>query len=185
MRRVFVIVVTVGALGAAAFVAYLGSRGDESTAAPKPGIPVGAAAPSFSLVGLRENVTLDAFHGRGLVVAFITPACGSCAADVQRLGTLAPKLIGPAGARTYYVVVDRGQPGAGRVAKFAAAAGVPVGLLFASDPTGATWRAFRVRSPGTIFVIGPDGRIAWRGIDPPLSALHTQVGKVGALVTLP
>jgi Redoxin len=177
--------VVVGALGASAFVAFLGIRDGQSAGAPKPGIPVGAAAPPFSLIGRREPVTLDDFHGRGLVLAFVTRGCASCAAGMQRLGTLAPKLIGPAGARTYYVVVDRGQPNAGRVVTGAAAAGVPVGLLFASDPTGATWRAFRVRSPGTIFVIGPNGRVAWRGVDPPLSVLRTQTGKVGALVTLP
>ena len=186
MRRVALLVVVIATVGAVAAAAYFGSRSGNNTAASAtPGIPVGTAAPSFSLAGLREKVTSQSFRGRALVVAFITPTCRTCAADVRRLGSLAPNLIGPAGARTYYVVVDRGRPSANRIARFATSAGVPVGLMFASDPTGETWHAFGVASPGTIFVIGPNGRVTWRGIDPALSLLNSQVDRVGSLVILP
>jgi hypothetical protein len=48
------------------------------------------------------------------------------------------------------------------------------------------WRAYRVSTPGTVFVLGPDGHVVWRGIDPSLATLRMRVHAAGThLDTVP
>ncbi len=165
--------VAVGGVIGVAF-SVVGRDGGSGHQPRSPGIPIGAVAPPFTLAGQREVVTATTFSGHSVVLAFITPTCRPCAADLRRVGAIAPKLIGPAGLGTSYVVVDRGRP-PGSIVEFARSVGVRVGPYLTSDRTGAVWRAYRVSTPGTVFVIGPTGHVVWRGIDPSLATLRARV----------
>jgi peroxiredoxin len=146
-----------------------------------PGIPIGAVAPPFTLAGQREVVTSTTFSGHNFVLAFMTPTCRTCAADLRRVGAIAPKLIGPAGLGTSYVVVDRGRP-PGSIVEFARSVGLRAGPYLTSDRAGGVWRAYGVMTPGTVFVIGPNGHVVWRGIDPSLATLRAHVHAAGTRV---
>lgn len=180
--------VVIGAGVAAAAMAtlfVLSTRGGEGRQPAPPGLPVGTAAPPYVLTAARETVTPKQFAGRSVVLAFVTSDCRTCAADLRLVGSLAPHVLGSAGERTSYVVIDRGRRGPGRIQQYARSVGVSIGPLFTSDPTGAAWHAYRVAAPGTFFVIGADGNVAWRGVDPAASILHAQIRRAAALVHLP
>ena len=180
--------VIIGAGVAAAALAtlfVLSMRGGEGHRPVRSGPPVGTAAPPYVLTAARETVTPRQFAGRSVVLAFVTSDCRTCAADMRLVGSLAPHVLGSAGARTYYLVIDRGRRGPARIERFARSVGVPIGPLFTSDPTGAVWQAYGVAAPGTFFVIGADGNVAWRGVDPAVSILHAQIRRAAALVHLP
>lgn len=139
---------------------------------------VGQAAPPFNVVGTHETISSQDLegHGRILVLAFLSPRCPHCAQDVHAVAGVAPKVIGPAGAHVAVVVIDdRGHPGASAMSAFAKANGSGIGPLFASDPGGVAWRAFRVTRTGSVFIIGTDGRLEWQRLDPTLAALRDAV----------
>jgi len=93
------------------------------------------------------------------------------------LGALAPKVLGPSGARTVYIVSDdRGRPGPGAMEAFARAQGVVAGVEIGSDTTGAAWRSLGIRSVGTVVVIDRKGVLAWRAVDPSRDALRAAAG---------
>jgi Redoxin len=183
-RSLITLAVLVALGGTIGLVTYAVTRGESTPQPHPPGIPVGAVAPPFSLAARQEIVTPKSFTGRSVVLAFITPTCHACAADLRRVGALAPKLIGAAGSKTSYLVVDRGRP-PGEIVEFAKSVGIQIGPYLTSDRTGAVWRAYRVGTPGTVFVISANGRVAWRGIDPSLSTLRAHVHDAASLVTLP
>jgi hypothetical protein len=143
------------------------------------GLPVGGVAPPFTLHGMRADVRSRDYRGRSIVLAFLSPECRPCGADVRRLGAIAPKLIGPAGADTLYVVADvQGRAGASAMEQFVQANGARIGLLVGSDSTGGAWRRYRVEAPGTVFVIGADGRVAWRAKDPTAASVRAALSKL-------
>ena len=184
MRRVLIIGLGFVAVTLATIL-VLSSREGQGQRPASPGLPVGAVAPPYALTAARETVTPRQFAGRSVVLAFVTPDCHRCATDMRLVGSLAPEMLSWAGARTYYVVIDRDKRGPGRIEQYARSVGVSIGPLFTSDRTGAVWHAYRVSTPGTFFVVGADGRIAWRGIDPAASALNAEIQRAAALVTLP
>jgi hypothetical protein len=160
-------------------VVYWNGRGSGSRQASPPALDVGAAAPPFVLQGSHGAISSTDYAGRSIMLAFLAPSCHRCAAEVRALGSVAPKLIGPAGARTIYVVTDRtGTPGVARMQRFVESSGVPVGLIVATDTSGRAWRQYGVRALGTVFLIAPGGHVAWRAVDPTAQALRSALRRV-------
>ena len=78
-----------------------------------------------------------------------------------------------------YVVSDmQGRAGAFAMARFVQANGARIGLLVGSDSNGGAWRRYRVEAPGTVFVIGPDGRVAWRAKDPSAASVRAALSNL-------
>jgi len=186
VRRSFTTLAALVAVGGVIGVAFgvAGPDGGSGHQRRSPGIPIGAVAPQFALAGQREVVTPTTFSGHSVVLAFITPTCRTCAADLRRVGAIAPKPIRPAGLGVSSVVVDRGRP-PGSIVEFARSVGVRAGPYLTSDRAGGVWRAYGVSRPGTVVVIGPNGHVVWRGIDPSLATLRGRVHTAPSRVTLP
>lgn len=75
-------------------------------APPQPGLPVGSAAPGFSLTGLYgETLTLDALRasGRPVALIFSDPGCGPCNALMPEIAAWQRRTDAPS-----VVVVSRG-----------------------------------------------------------------------------
>lgn len=183
MKRMVSALVSVTAVaGVITLAVFFLEDGGTTHPVRSPGIRVGSVAPRFSVTGQREVVTQRLFAGRNILMAFVTPNCPDCASVLRNLATLAPKLVGPGGLRTYYVVIDRGTPSTDRISRFADTVGAGVGPYLTTDPSGADWRAYRVTAASTVVIVGANGRVVWRATDPPLAELRVHIHQVASLV---
>ena len=115
----------------------------------------GEPAPSLALRDLNGNeVRLEAFRGRTVVVNFWATWCAPCVAEMPSLARLRSAL---AGAGVEVLAVNL-QENAARIRPFAEKLGLDFPIV--RDHDGAVSRAWSARVFPTTFVIGPDQRIA-------------------------
>lgn len=122
----------------------------------------GEAATDFMLQTVDGGVfSLADQRGKVVVVEFLAPGCPECAVDVAGLGRTAVEKKGdvavliadvsglddPRQLRDYY----RGQLGA------------PEALVIAPDRQFTVAQSFGIVSLGETVVIGPEGRVSWKG----------------------
>jgi cytochrome c biogenesis protein CcmG/thiol:disulfide interchange protein DsbE len=85
--------------------------------------------------------------------------CTSCREEMGDLEAL-QREFGPRGLRVIAVSVD--QTGTDRVRRFAE--GEKLGFIVAHDPGQAIQQLYQVVGVPETFLIGPDGRLLWRGL---------------------
>jgi peroxiredoxin Q/BCP len=136
---------------------------------PEPGPKVGEMAPDFTLGGatkdgvLKAPVSLSRFRGQTVVVAFFPKARTSgCTAQMTHYRDKWADLFnGGKGVQVLAVSMDADTT----QANWAKEAGFP--MTFASDPKGeaglkyGSWSEGRSVEARLLFVVGPDGRIAF------------------------
>jgi len=133
-------------------------------------LPVGSAAPSFTLkTPTGTEVSLADFSGKTLLLEFFATWCPHCQAETPHLIQLASTL-----SRSHFAFLSINADGedAASVYAFDRYFKVPYPSLL--DPSsrpgsfsqaggaGAVSVAYRVEDFPTFYIIGPDGRIAWR-----------------------
>lgn len=161
-----------GILTFTGLAAALHLGGFPKSSSPPTGLAVGDHIPSFVVPGQRETLGASTLQGHTLVIAFARPDRGS-ETTLRRVAALAPPLIGPNGAHLLFLAISG--PGGGQargLERFGERLGITAGLLYAGDPGGAVAREFGVRSQGTVFVVRPNGRVAWTGVNPTATALR-------------
>jgi peroxiredoxin len=140
-------------------------------------------APALALRDLDGNeVRLDGFKGRTIVVNFWATWCAPCVAEMPSLRRLRSALA-PSGVE---VIAVNLQENAARIRPFAEKLGLDFPIV--RDHDGSVTRAWAVRVFPTTFVVGPDQRIALVAIgdvewDAPdvLSQVRAVARKPGAL----
>lgn len=163
--------------------------------APEPGPKVGDAAPDFSLPGAtmagvtNGPVSLSAYRGQTVVIAFFPKARTSgCTAQMtgyrDRWDTM---FNGGKGIRVIAISMDADTT----QADWAREAKLP--MTFASDEKGeagkryGAWSEGRTAESRLLYVVGPDGRIAWTAkpfkpfVDDSYTELGTELKKVAGL----
>jgi peroxiredoxin len=112
-------------------------------------------APPLSLRDLDGNeVRLEAFRGRTVVVNFWATWCAPCVAEMPSLARLRAALA-PAGVEVLAVNL---QENAARIRPFAERLGLQFPIV--RDHDGSVTRAWGARVFPTTYVVGPDQRIA-------------------------
>ncbi|TBR21955.1 TlpA family protein disulfide reductase, partial [bacterium] len=127
-----------------------------------PGLTVGAVAPDFRLADLSgRTAALADYKGKVVLVDFWATWCSSCEAELPVLRKLHATY--PAGDFALLAVaVDDSGPDV--VARYAAEKALPYRVLFADE---ATPKAYRIYGLPTKFLIGRDGTIVRKYLDPP------------------
>jgi peroxiredoxin len=137
--------------------ARLGSTGEVRAPAPVPsaaGLPVGSAAPAFSLAGLHgETLTLEALRaaGKPVLLFFTDPGCGPCTALLPEVGRWHRE---HASALTL-AVISRGDPKVNRAK--VGEHGLSQVLLQQKTEVSDAYKAYG--TPSAV-LIGADGKIA-------------------------
>lgn len=138
-------------------------------AQPEPGPKVGDAAPDFTLGGatkdgvLKSPLTLSKYRGQTVVVAFFPKARTSgCTAQMTHYRDKWAELFnGGKGVQVIAVSMDADTT----QANWAKEANFP--MTFASDPKGeaglkyGAWSEGRPAESRLLFVVGPDGKVAF------------------------
>lgn len=176
------------ALLAAAATPALAQNPAPAAAAPLPApLEVGAVAPDFAIPGatrygvLREPVKLSDFKGKTVVLAFFPRArTQGCTIQMKAYRDQYAELLN-GGRDIVLIAISADAPET--TAAWAAEEEFP--FLFASDPGlevanrfGAIGRAGASNTNRNLFVVGPDGRVAYRAtpfreIDP---TAYTELG---------
>ncbi|MDE2292322.1 MAG: TlpA family protein disulfide reductase [Elusimicrobia bacterium] len=126
------------------------------------GPAVGTAAPDFHLTDLSgRTVSLADYKGKVVLLDFWATWCPSCEAEIPELKEVDASFKGKDFA-VLAASVDEGGPEV--VAKYAAEKTLPYRVLFADDSAA---RAYRVYTLPATFLIGRDGLIARKYVDPP------------------
>jgi len=102
-----------------------------------------------------QELTLDAYRGRTVIVNFWATWCAPCVAEMPSLQRLRDRLA-PHGVE---VIAVNMQENAARIAPFVERLGITFPVL--RDHDGAVRAAWNVSVFPTSFVVGPDQRIAW------------------------
>lgn len=137
-------------------IAYLATRPAGA------GLDVGSPAPEFRLTDLSgRSVSLADYKGKVVLLDFWATWCSSCEAEVPELKAVDARFKGKDFA-LLAASVDEGGPDV--VARYAVQKALPYRVLFADD---ASSRAYRVFTLPATFLIGRDGAIARKYIDPP------------------
>ncbi|TPW20899.1 MAG: redoxin domain-containing protein [Elusimicrobia bacterium] len=132
-------------------------------AKPAPaGLAVGSPAPEFRLADLSgRSAALADYKGKVVLVDFWATWCSSCEVELPELKKIHAKY--PADQFALLAVsVDEAGPDV--VARYAAEKALPFRVLFADE---ATPKAYRVFGLPTKFLIGRDGSIVKKYLDPP------------------
>lgn len=136
---------------------------------PEPGPKVGEVAPDFTLGGatrdgvLGSPVSLSRFRGQTVVIAFFPKARTSgCTAQMTHYRDKWQELFnGGKGVQVIAISMDADTT----QAAWAKEANLP--MIFASDPKGeagakyGSWTEGRTTETRLLFVVGPDGKIAF------------------------
>jgi len=157
-------------LAAVALVTCVTTSWAQAPAAqPEPGPKVGDMAPDFTLGGankdgvLKAPVTLSKFRGQTVVVAFF-PKARTTGCTAQMTGyrdQWATLFNGGKGVQVIGISMDADTT----QANWAKEANLP--MMFASDPKGevglkyGSWSAGKTTEQRLLYVVGPDGKIAW------------------------
>jgi peroxiredoxin Q/BCP len=158
---------TLAAVALAAFATT--SRAQAPATQPEAGPKVGEVAPDFTLGGatrdgvLKTPVTLSKFRGQTVVVAFFPKARTSgCTAQMTGYRDQWATLFnGGKGVQVIAISMDADTT----QANWAKEANLP--MTFASDPKGeaglkyGSWSAGKATEQRLLYVVGPDGKIAW------------------------
>ena len=137
---------------------------------------VNDAAPALALVDQRgRNITLDAYRGRPVVVTFAYAHCDTICPVIVAEALAAARQVSQNAPAILVVTLDPWRDTPARLAAIAAAwemgedAHVLSGTPETVERTLNAWRVPRVRNettgnlshPAVVYVIGPDGRIAY------------------------
>lgn len=134
----------------AAVVSTIAAGGEDLE--PWPGGP----PPQLRLKTLAgDELTLQSFRGRTVIVNFWATWCGPCLAEMPSLQRLRDKLA-PEGVE---VIAVNLKETTARIAPFVERLGITFPVV--RDANGAASNAWAVSVFPTSFVIGPDQRIAW------------------------
>ena len=114
-----------------------------------------AASPNQSQDNRGQEVTLDAYRGRTVVVNFWATWCAPCVAEMPSLQRMRDKLA-PKGIE---VIAVNLQENAARIGPFVERLGITFPVV--RDHDGAVRTAWQVTVFPTSFVVGPDQRIVW------------------------
>lgn len=116
----------------------------------------GGLPPPISLKTIGgQEVTLDAYRGRTVVVNFWATWCAPCVAEMPSLQRMRDKLA-PKGIE---VIAVNLQENAARIGPFVERLGITFPVV--RDHDGAVRTAWQVTVFPTSFVVGPDQRIVW------------------------
>lgn len=116
----------------------------------------GGPPPGLRLKTLAgEELTLQSFRGRTVIVNFWATWCGPCLAEMPSLQRLRDKLA-PEGVEVIAVNLKESTV---RIVPFVERLGITFPVV--RDANGAASNAWHVSVFPTSFVIGPDQRIAW------------------------
>jgi peroxiredoxin len=117
----------------------------------------GPPAPAFALKDLQGNThSMDAYRGKVLIVNFWATWCPPCRAEMPALERVWRSLESEGVA---LIAIDFGEPEAD-VTQFAVESKTSIPLLL--DTHGTQAHLWGVRSLPTTFIIGRDGRVAYR-----------------------
>lgn len=116
-------------------------------------LPVGLAAPAFELADVRSGATtsLEALRGKPVILAFWATHCGPCREELPVLERMHREAAG-----RYVVLGVSSEPGA-TVRGFLAERGLSFATL--SDPRGAVFDAYRVRTIPMTVIIDAEGAV--------------------------
>jgi thiol-disulfide isomerase/thioredoxin len=134
----------------AAAIASLASLapGTLAFAASEPPLPLGSAAPALALPALREDArSLDALHGKVVIVHFFATWCEPCREEMAGLSRLMTRA---GGGPVALLAVDVGEPEL-RVRRFFDKQPVPFPILL--DEDRAAMKAWKVAVLPTSFVL--------------------------------
>jgi thiol-disulfide isomerase/thioredoxin len=145
-------------------------------------LPVGSAAPPFALrTPAGKTVGLPSLRGRTVLLEFFATWCPHCAAEAPHLRRLAASLPED---RFAFLAVNADSEDAASVFAYHVYFGQPFPALLDPGDRTVTWPAhgpigpvssrYRVREYPTFYVLGPDGRIAWRSAGEQPDALLRQ-----------
>jgi thiol-disulfide isomerase/thioredoxin len=117
----------------------------------------GGPAPALRLKNLAGNdITLDHFRGRTVVVNFWATWCAPCVAEMPSLQRLRDRMA----VDGFEVIAVNLQENAARIQPFLDRLGVTFPVVV-RDHDGSMRSAWGVDVFPTSFVVRPDGRIAW------------------------
>lgn len=133
-------------LGAAAGLATLNAPSARA-------VPVGSAAPAFTLPGLNAPVSLEALRGQTVLLDFWASWCTPCRLSFPWLGEMQAR-HGARGLRVVAVNVDRQRSDAD-----AFLARTPARFTLAFDSAGDTPRRYAVKAMPSSFLIDTEGRV--------------------------
>jgi thiol-disulfide isomerase/thioredoxin len=112
-----------------------------------------AVAPSFTLPGLKSEVTLESLRGRTVLVDFWASWCGPCRQSFPWMNDL-QRRYGDRGLVIVAVNLDKDR---GLAKSFLAE--VPATFTVAFDPKGATAASYKVKAMPTTFLVSPEGKL--------------------------
>jgi peroxiredoxin Q/BCP len=174
------------ALAAALVTCVTLAQGQAPATRPEPGPKVGDVAPDFALPGATMNglmttpVSLSALKGQTVVLAFFPKARTSgCTAQMTGYRDRWAQLFsGGKGIKVIAISMDADTT----QADWAKEASLP--MTFASDMKGVAGRLYGAWTEGRktesrlLYVVGPDGRIAWtaKPFKPMVDDSYTELG---------
>jgi protein SCO1/2 len=170
---------TVGVAGVVVRIAHAG--GEEFSAVPDravdaPLVRLSDSAPAMALVNQHgRTTTLEAFHGRPVIVTFAYAHCDTVCPFIVEAVLAAQARVAERSPVVLVVTLDPWRDTPGRLASIADAWRIGADAHVLSGPPDevervlSAWRVPRARNertgdlshPSLVYVIGPDGRIAY------------------------
>ena len=111
------------------------------------------AAPTFTLPGLKGDVSLESLRGKAVLVDFWASWCGPCRQSFPWMNGLLKK-YGDKGLAIVAVNLDKDRDLASNFL-----AEVPAAFTVAFDPLGKTAESYKVKAMPTTFLVSPDGKL--------------------------
>jgi thiol-disulfide isomerase/thioredoxin len=111
------------------------------------------AAPTFTLPGLKGDVSLESFRGKAVLVDFWASWCGPCRQSFPWMNGLQKK-YGDKGLAIVAVNLDKDRDLASNFL-----AEVPAAFTVAFDPSGRAAESYKVKAMPTTFLVSPDGKL--------------------------
>jgi thiol-disulfide isomerase/thioredoxin len=112
-----------------------------------------ADAPTFTLPGLKGDVTLESLRGKTVLVDFWASWCGPCRQSFPWMNEL-QRRYGARGLVIVAVNLDKD-----RVFANDFLSQLPATFTVAFDPAGATAASYKVKAMPTSFLVSPEGKL--------------------------